>query len=43
LPPEGSARAVDVVSKLVRPLDRFLQIEASNGIFLLACAIVALG
>jgi len=42
-PPEASARALAVRDRVVRPIERFLQIEASAGIVLLACALLALG
>jgi Na+:H+ antiporter, NhaA family len=42
-PPEASARALAVRMRLVGPIERFLHIEASAGIVLLACALFALG
>jgi Na+:H+ antiporter, NhaA family len=42
LPPESWAPAVRAVELLKRPIERFLEIQASSGILLLACAVIAL-
>jgi len=42
LPPESWAPAVQAKDALKRPLERFLHIQASSGIVLFACAVIAL-
>jgi Na+:H+ antiporter, NhaA family len=42
LPPEASPRARRVVRALARPVERFLSIEASSGILLVAIAAIAM-
>ncbi len=41
-PPEAWAPARDAAMKLVRPLERFLQIQAASGIVLLIMAVIAM-
>jgi len=42
LPPGVSPRAVDAVQKLVRPLERFMRVQAASGIILLVVTAIAL-
>ena len=42
MPPESWAPAVQAKDALTRPLEKFLRIQASSGIVLFACAVLAL-